>query len=90
MNTSSLKELARKHVTKGLSRLNGEAIITKGSGSYVTLDDGRQLLDFTTGIGVTGLGHCHPKVSQAAADQCMNIVHAQVLAIRAVNVVLCG
>ncbi|KAG2124256.1 hypothetical protein BD769DRAFT_1388811 [Suillus cothurnatus] len=29
------------------------------------------------GIGVTNLGHCHPKVSKAAADQCVNIVHAQ-------------
>lgn len=78
MSTLSLQEIGAKHVTKGLSRLTGEAIITKGSGSYVTLNDGRELLDFTTGIGVTGLGHCHPKVSQAAADQCMNIVHAQV------------
>jgi 4-aminobutyrate aminotransferase len=24
------------------------------------------------------LGHCHPKVSKAAADQCVNLVHAQV------------
>lgn len=78
MNTSALKELGAKHVTKGLSRMNGEAIMTKGSGSYVTFDDGREVLDFTTGIGVTGLGHCHPKVSKAAADQCMNIVHVQV------------
>ncbi|KAG9078919.1 hypothetical protein FS749_009014 [Ceratobasidium sp. UAMH 11750] len=35
------------------------------------------MLDFTTGIGVTGLGHCHPVVSKAAADQCMNLVHGQ-------------
>ncbi|KAG1889831.1 pyridoxal phosphate-dependent transferase [Suillus subluteus] len=26
---------------------------------------------------VTNLGHCHPKVSKAAADQCVNIVYAQ-------------
>jgi len=77
MSTLSLQEIGAKHVTKGLARLTGEAIITKGRGSYVTLNDGRELLDFTTGIGVTGLGHCHPKVSQAAADQCMNVVHAQ-------------
>ena len=30
--------------------------MVKGEGSYVTLSDGRKMLDFTTGIGVTGLG----------------------------------
>jgi len=35
------------------------------------------VLDFTCGIAVTGLGHCHPKVSEAAAKQCMELVHAQ-------------
>ena len=79
MGTLTLPELGARHVTKGLSRLNDEAIVLKGSGSYVIFDNGRKLLDFTTGIGVTGLGHCHPRVSQAAAEQCMNIVHMQVL-----------
>jgi len=51
--------------------------MTSGKGSYVEYDDGRKMLDFTCGIGVTSLGHCHPKISKAAADQCMNIVHAQ-------------
>ncbi|KAH7916583.1 acetylornithine aminotransferase [Hygrophoropsis aurantiaca] len=51
--------------------------MAKGEGSYVSFEDGRRMLDFSCGIGVTNLGHCHPKVSKAAADQCMNIVHAQ-------------
>ncbi|KAI0705108.1 pyridoxal phosphate-dependent transferase [Cerioporus squamosus] len=73
---ASLVEFGQKHVTKGLGRVV-EAVMQKGEGSYVTLGDGRKMLDFTCGIGVTNLGHCHPKVSKAAADQCMNIVHAQ-------------
>ncbi|KAG8681339.1 hypothetical protein FRC11_001244, partial [Ceratobasidium sp. 423] len=65
-----------EHTARGVSRLiNG--VIVNGEGSYVTLDDGRKMLDFTTGIGVTGLGHCHPVISKAAADQCMNLVHGQ-------------
>lgn len=28
----------------------------KGEGSYVTYEDGRKMLDFTCGIGVTNLG----------------------------------
>jgi 4-aminobutyrate aminotransferase len=52
--------------------------MVRARGSWAEFEDGRRLLDFTTGIGVTNLGHCHPKVSQAAADQCLNLVHGQV------------
>ncbi|CAL1707220.1 unnamed protein product [Somion occarium] len=75
-NHAQLVEFGQKHVTKGLGR-QVEAVITKGKGSYVELGDGRELLDFTSGIGVTNLGHCHPRVSAAAAEQCMNLVHGQ-------------
>lgn len=51
----SLEDLGRKHVTKGLGRLT-EGIMSKGQGSYMHFEDGRKLLDFTCGIGVTGLG----------------------------------
>lgn len=44
-----------EHTARGVQRLLN-AVIVKGEGSYVTLDDGRRMLDFTTGIGVTGLG----------------------------------
>ncbi|KAG8681218.1 hypothetical protein FRC09_017673, partial [Ceratobasidium sp. 395] len=69
-------EFGVEHTARGVNRLVN-AVIVQGEGSYVTLDDGRKMLDFTTGIGVTGLGHCHPVVSKAAADQCMNLVHGQ-------------
>lgn len=54
-NHASLVEFGQKHVTKGLGR-QVEAVITKASGSYVSLSDGMEMLDFTTGIGVTNLG----------------------------------
>ncbi|PBL04398.1 acetylornithine aminotransferase [Armillaria gallica] len=76
LSTESLQAFGEKHVTRGLGRIT-EGIVAQGRGSYVDFQDGRHMLDFTTGIGVTNLGHCHPKVSKAAADQCMNIVHAQ-------------
>ncbi|KAJ7118546.1 pyridoxal phosphate-dependent transferase [Mycena crocata] len=74
-DTSSLIDYGN-NVTHGLARIT-EGIVTSGKGSYVEYSDGRKMLDFTCGIGVTNLGHCHPKISKAAADQCMNIVHAQ-------------
>ena len=54
-SSERLLQVGEKHVTKGLGRLT-EVIIAKGEGSYVTLHDGRRLLDFTCGIGVTNLG----------------------------------
>ncbi|KAF6756861.1 aminotransferase [Ephemerocybe angulata] len=64
------------HVHPALGRIT-EGIMTKGDGTYVEYADGRRMLDFTCGIGVTNLGHAHPKISGAAAKQCMNLVHSQ-------------
>src|SRR5699024_548743 len=33
--------------------------------------------DFTSGIGVTSTGHCHPRVVLAAQEQVANVIHAQ-------------
>ncbi|KAK0472787.1 acetylornithine aminotransferase [Armillaria novae-zelandiae] len=74
---ASLLSLGQKHTTHGLGRVIDDAIIKNASGSYMTFDDGRTMLDFTCGIGVTSLGHCHPQISKAAADQCMSVVHGQ-------------
>ncbi|EAU85105.2 aminotransferase [Coprinopsis cinerea okayama7 len=71
-----LYEFGLRHVTHGLGRIT-TGIMTKGDGSYVEYADGRRLLDFTCGIGVTNLGHAHPRISGAAADQCMKLVHSQ-------------
>lgn len=35
------------------------------------------MLDFTSGIGVTSLGHCHPDVTTAIIAQAQSIVHVQ-------------
>ena len=74
-----LQDIGAKHVTKGLGRITGDAVMIRAQGSWVEFEDGRRLLDFVAGFGVTNLGHCHPKVSQAAAGQCLNLIHGQVL-----------
>ncbi|KAF7973693.1 hypothetical protein HWV62_14360 [Athelia sp. TMB] len=76
LNGEALAEFGKKHVTKGLGQLTS-GVMSKGQGSYMSFEDGREMLDFTCGIGVTNLGHCHPKVSGAAAAQCMDLVHGQ-------------
>lgn len=66
-----------QHIAKGIGRLT-KHVFEEGKGTYITTDQGKKLLDMTSGIGVVNLGHCHPKVSEAAAKQCMKITHAQV------------
>ena len=37
--------------------------------------DGNEYIDFSSGIYVTGLGHCHPKISEAVAEQAKKLMN---------------
>ena len=50
-------------------------IIVRASGSDVWDINGKRYLDFTMGISVCSLGHCHPRVSQAIAEQAATLMH---------------
>ena len=52
-------------------------VVDYARGSWIFGTDGRKFLDFTTGIGVTSTGHCHPRVVEAAREQTGKIIHAQ-------------
>ncbi len=47
----------------------------RGEGTLLYDDNGRRYLDFLSGLAVTGLGHCHPVVADAIADQARKLVH---------------
>ncbi len=49
----------------------------RGEGSWLYDEKGNRWLDFTSGIGVTSTGHCHPKVVAATQAQVAKLVHAQ-------------
>lgn len=51
------------------------AAIVKGSGCRVTDSDGKEYLDFLSGIAVCSLGHSHPQVRDAICKQAENLVH---------------
>ncbi len=44
-------------------------VVTKAEGSYVWDDDGNRLLDFTSQLVFTNLGHQHPRVVTAIREQ---------------------
>jgi len=52
-------------------------VAERAEGAYIYTSDGRKLLDFTSGIGVTNTGHCHPKVVEAIREQAGLFLHAQ-------------
>lgn len=56
------------------SRWNIEVSHAKGTKLYDT--DGKEYLDFVSGIAVCNLGHCHPKVTKAVEEQLHKIWHA--------------
>ncbi|MDQ7074797.1 MAG: aspartate aminotransferase family protein [Gammaproteobacteria bacterium] len=48
---------------------------TRGEGPWLWDEQGRRYLDGLCGIGVTGLGHAHPRVTQAICDQAGRLLH---------------
>jgi len=51
------------------------AVFTKGRGTLLIAEDGTQVLDFLSGIGVTALGHSHPRWVAAVQEQAGELVH---------------
>lgn len=56
---------------------SAEVFVDRAEGTYLYTTDGRKYLDFTTGIGVTNTGHCHPRVVAAIQDQATRLIHGQ-------------
>jgi 4-aminobutyrate aminotransferase/4-aminobutyrate aminotransferase/(S)-3-amino-2-methylpropionate transaminase len=48
----------------------------EGSGITLTDVDGNKYLDFSSGIYVTSLGHCHPKISEAVSYWAKKLMNA--------------
>ena len=47
----------------------------RGEGSYLFDDTGKRYLDFLSGLAVTSLGHAHPAVAAALAEQSKTLLH---------------
>ncbi len=51
-------------------------VFSEGKGCTLTDIDGNKYIDFSSGIYVTNLGHCHPKVSEAVAVWANRLMNA--------------
>ncbi len=47
----------------------------RGEGAYLFDLDGKRYLDFASGIAVTALGHCHPRLIEALTEQARKVWH---------------
>ncbi len=52
-----------------------QMIPVKGLGSHVWDQEGREYIDFSGGIAVNCLGHCHPELVSAIQDQSQKLWH---------------
>jgi 4-aminobutyrate aminotransferase len=67
---------AREHLSPVWYRYT-EIVADHAEGSFVYDPQGKAYLDFTTGIGVTNTGHCHPRVVAAVVEQAGKMLHGQ-------------
>ena len=73
MSLQEQQELESKYVMHTFGRKPVELV--SGRGMTVTDAQGREYLDFIAGIGVCGLGHCHPAVVSALQKQAEKLIH---------------
>ena len=50
-------------------------VMVRGKGSRIWDADGREYLDYSGGIAVLSVGHCHPKLAEAIATQAATLMH---------------
>jgi acetylornithine/N-succinyldiaminopimelate aminotransferase len=48
----------------------------RGEGAYLWDESGKRYLDAVAGVAVNGLGHAHPKLVKAIADQAATLIHS--------------
>ena len=70
--TETLLNLEKTHV---LHTYNRNMVVTRGEGPYIWDGEGNKYLDFTSGISVCNLGHCHPRLTKVIAEQAAKLVH---------------
>ena len=73
MNSKAWMELSEKCVAHTYARY--PVVLVKGKGTRVWDADGKEYLDFVSGLAVCNLGHCHPRVVKAIQNQAETLIH---------------
>ena len=73
MKTQEVIDLYKQYIMPVYTQ--SPVALVKGKGARVWDIEEREYLDFFPGWGVSGLGHCHPRVVNAIKNQCKKIIH---------------
>jgi acetylornithine/N-succinyldiaminopimelate aminotransferase len=73
MITSDILTDSQKYIMNTYGRQ--PLVLVKGRGSRVFDSDGREYVDFVSGVAVCNLGHCHPRVVVALQKQAQRLMH---------------
>ena len=73
MTHEELKQLDREYVVHSYGRFDVD--IDHGQGATLYGLDGREYIDFTSGIGVCSVGHANPRWVEAVASQAAKLGH---------------
>ena len=68
-----LQGLDAQHVMQTYTRQ--PVAFVRGQGSVLWDSEGKRYLDFLSGLAVTSLGHAHPAVADAVAEQARTLLH---------------
>lgn len=74
MSAENLAELEQRYLMGTFKRL--PITLSSGHGAVAVDSDGREYLDLVGGIAVNVLGHAHPAVARALAEQSQRLIHA--------------
>jgi acetylornithine/N-succinyldiaminopimelate aminotransferase len=69
-----LRDLDAEHVMQTYAGRYAVAFV-RGEGTRLWDTDGKEYLDFLSGLAVTSLGHAHPAVAEAVAEQARTLLH---------------
>jgi len=73
---SNWQELERKYFMRTFEQVRLPVTLVRGEGARVWDENGREYLDFVAGWAVNSLGHCHPVVAEAVAEQAHTLIQA--------------
>lgn len=73
MNKQQIIEIDKQHYMPVFARY--PIVLSHGEGPYVFDNEGKKYLDFLAGIAVNVLGHAHPRLVAAIADQAGKLIH---------------